>query len=349
MKYLLVTIGSIGDLMPFLAVADALRQRGHKVVIAANAGYAALVSASGFEFAIISDRPNQALDDALAQDPGKAWERVRQDVLIPATAPVRNFIAHHAQTGACKVLASWTAFGARQARRELGVSLYTAYLAPHAVALDHAPAGEGVRIGFFPSWFGQAPGDGIRLTGFPMPADAQVPPLPPDVAAFLQMGPAPVIFTPGSFMRRSNSFFAEAIKACELLGLRAIFLTPYADQVPSLPPTIRHFQFVSLQRLAKSCAALVHHGGIGTCAQGLRAGIPQLVTPVFFDQPDNASHLEALGVGSRLENFEADAVRKRLDDLLSSQSVRANCASVRECFGGTAPTQAICDIVEAPA
>ena len=330
--------------MPFLAVADTLRQRRHQVVIAANAGYAALVNASGFEFAVISDRPLQALDDVLAS--GNAWDRVRRDVLIPAAGPVRAFIAHHAQSGPCKVLASWTAFGARQARRELGVPLYTAYLSPHAVVLDGAPTGDDVRIGFFPSWFGAAPDDDIRLAGFPMPADAQVPPLPPEIEDFLQEGPAPVIFTPGSFMRRSNAFFAESVKACERLNRRAIFLTPYTDQIPLLPPTIRHFKFVSLQRLAKACAALVHHGGIGTCAQGLRAGIPQLITPVFFDQPDNASRLEALGVGSSIENFEAGAVCEKLTDLLHSQAVRANCASVRERFQGTAAIQSICDILE---
>lgn len=65
MKFLVVTLGSIGDLMPFLAIADALRQRGHQVVIASNAGYAALVTGSGFEFGIVSDRPQQALDDVL--------------------------------------------------------------------------------------------------------------------------------------------------------------------------------------------------------------------------------------------------------------------------------------------
>jgi UDP:flavonoid glycosyltransferase YjiC (YdhE family) len=202
-----------------------------------------------------------------------------------------------------------------------------------------------VRIGFFPSWFGAS--GGIELTGFPMPDDALVPPLPPEVEHFLQEGTAPLVFTPGSFMRRSNAFFREAVKACERLGMRAIFLTPYTDQVPSpLPSTIRHFKFVSLQRLAKASAALVHHGGIGTCAQGLRAGIPQLVAPVFFDQPDNASRLEALGVGRRIERFDADTVCERLSELLQSQSVRANCASVRGRFGGIPATQAICDLVE---
>lgn len=349
MKYLLITTGSIGDLMPFLAVADALRQRGHKVVIAANAGYAGLVNASGFEFAIVSDRPQQALDDVLAHDSGQAWKKVRQDVLVPATGPVRNFIAHHAQSEPCKVLASWTALGARQAQRELGIALYTAYLSPHAVELDASPAGRDTRIGFFPSWFGAAPGGDIQLTGFPTPSDAQVPPLPPAVEDFLQNGSAPVIFTPGSFMRRSHAFFAEAIKACERLGMRALFLTPYADQIPSpLPSTIRHFPFVSLQRLAKACAALVHHGGIGTCAQGLRAGIPQMISPVFFDQPDNAARLETLGVGRRVAHFQAETISQTLQELLRSDPVRINCASVRGRFDGISATQAICDIVETP-
>jgi len=89
----------------------------------------------------------------------------------------------------------------------------------------------------------------------------------------------------------------------------------------------------------------VHHGGIGTCAQGLRAGIPQLITPVFFDQPDNAARLEALGVGRRIERFEAEAASGMLSELLQSHSVRTNCASVRNHFGGTPAIQAICDIV----
>ena len=48
-------------------------------------------------------------------------------------------------------------------------------------------------------------------------------------------------------MRRAENFFREAMTPCERLKLRAIFLTPYGDQVPAdLPSTIRHFKFVSL-------------------------------------------------------------------------------------------------------
>src|SRR5258706_12191877 len=132
MKFLLVTLGSIGDLMPFLAVADTLRQRGHQVVIASNAESAALVTGSGFEFGITSDRPQQALDDAMERDPSEAWKRVWHDVFVPATKPTRDFIAQYAQTGPCKVIASWSALGARLAQREFGIPLCTVYLSPHA-------------------------------------------------------------------------------------------------------------------------------------------------------------------------------------------------------------------------
>src|SRR5215475_4082130 len=128
MKYLLVTLGSIGDLMPFLAVADALRQRGHTAVIATQAGYASLVQGSGFEFAIVSQRPQQALDGLLQSDPDKAWQKVRQEVFLPAIQPVRDFIAHQARLGPCRVIASWNAFGAALAQKELGVALRRVFL-----------------------------------------------------------------------------------------------------------------------------------------------------------------------------------------------------------------------------
>src|SRR5471032_3391118 len=77
LQVILATLGSIGDLMPFLVVAERLRARGHRCIIASNAGYAQLVQASGFPFAAIWERGTQTLDDALAHDPVGAWAQVR--------------------------------------------------------------------------------------------------------------------------------------------------------------------------------------------------------------------------------------------------------------------------------
>ena len=92
-----------------------------------------------------------------------------------------------------------------------------------------------------------------------------------------------------------------------------MLLTPYADQVPPLPAFARHYPYIALQRLAPRAAAIIHHGGIGTAAQAVRAGIPQFLAPVFFDQFDNAARLETLGVGRRMEApHAADAVATAL-------------------------------------
>lgn len=345
MKILIATLGSIGDLLPFFPIAEGLRLGGHTPVIASNAGYAQLVRMNGFAFAPVWNGPQQALDDTLASNPVRAWQIAREEMARHATQPVFDFIAHHAKQERCAVLASWSALGAGLAHEKLGVPLFTAYLSPHA--LEEKTSGR--KLGFFPDWFGPPPDDAIAA-GFPLFADALVPDLPAEVESFLADGPPPVIFTPGSFMRQAAPFFQASAEACRQLQARAIFLTPYGDQIPhDLPASIRHFSYVSLQRLAPRGAALVHHGGIGTTAQALRAGIPQLVKPVFFDQPDNARRIAALGVGQLVQDYDAETVFQRLAEILGNPTVRQACLRVKALFAAGDPVADICRMVTASA
>ena len=55
--------------------------------------------------------------------------------------------------------------------------------------------------------------------------------------------------------------------------------------------------------------AIVHQGGVGTTAQALRAGVPQLIVPATADQPDNAARVARLGVGRTLLRAEYEPVR----------------------------------------
>ena len=81
-------------------------------------------------------------------------------------------------------------------------------------------------------------------------------------------------------------------------------------------------------RCTAAARALVHHGGIGSSAQALRAGIPQLVAPQAYDQYDNAMRLQALGVADVLPSGAAGLARMphRLARLLDSPGVPAACA-----------------------
>lgn len=343
--FLLMTLGSLGDVMPFLVLADRLRQRGHRVVLASNAGYAGMAKAMGVEFAAIWQRSDQSLDGLIAQDPARAWNVVRDKMFVPAIEPALACIRHFAEQGNCTVLAAWTVFGARKARKQSHFPLATFYLSPAALDEDgHREAGEN-RIGLFPGWFGHL--DGAPQPGFVMMETGLLPGLPVDLEEFLQAGPSPVIFMPGSFMRGAGNFFRHSLAACEALGLRAVFLTPYPEQLPALPATIRHYRYVPLRHLLPRASAVVHHGGIGTAAESLRAGTPQLVSPLFFDQLDNASRLKALGVGEVLPpgSYEPNALSEKLAALLESQGTKKACAGFAARFDD-AGTDRTCDMAE---
>jgi rhamnosyltransferase subunit B len=356
MRVLIPTLGSIGDLMPFLAVAQALRERGHEVIIASHAGYAPLVQRAGFGFGVIWDAMPAPLDDLLEQAPDQAWARIHSELFGAAAAPTAAFIRHAGAVRDCVVLASWSAFGAVGACRDMGLPLIRVCLSPFAVhqAMQNSSGAAQSWLGFFPDWFCAPQPDwpDIRLTGFPALDDNLVPRLDPGVEDFLLAGPAPVLFTPGSYQRRSREFFTHSLECCRALDRRAIFLTPYADQVPApLPDWILHVKYAPLHRLAPRAAALVHHGGIGTLAQGLRAGVPQIAVPLFFDQFDNARRLEALGAGKALpaSAYDAGTACRALEALLDDPGVPERCRQIRSRFLARDPAMDIAELLEAQA
>ena len=136
-----------------------------------------------------------------------------------------------------------------------------------------------------------------RLTGFPLYDEGDVAPLSADLQRFLEAGDPPIAFTPGSANWQGRHFLTESAGACRLLGRRGILLTRHREHVPDpLPPGVIHVDFAPFSRLLPRCAAVVHHGGIGSAAQGLAAGVPQLAMPMAHDQLDNATRLKRLGV-----------------------------------------------------
>jgi UDP:flavonoid glycosyltransferase YjiC (YdhE family) len=206
-------------------------------------------------------------------------------------------------------------------------------------------------IGLFPPWYAPPQPDWppqLGLTGFPLFDERGLTEPPPEVLDFLKGGP-PVVFTAGSAMRQGHAFFAEAARACRLLGRPGLLLTRYAEQLPSpLPGGVRHCPYVPFSQLLPHAAALIHHGGIGTTAQALAAGIPQLVMPMGFDQPDNAARVVRLGVGRSLppRKFRAPAVARLLGELLGSAAVAARCREVARLFDGTDAVAESCRLIE---
>jgi rhamnosyltransferase subunit B len=207
-------------------------------------------------------------------------------------------------------------------------------------------------LGLFPEWFGPPQPDwppNTKAVGFPLWDSHIGAELSNDVREFLAAGKPPIAFSPGSANREAQPFFNAAAQACERLGRRGILLTKYAEQLPAkLPKNVRHFGFVPLSKLLPHTAALVHHGGIGTCAQGLAAGVPQLVQPMSYDQFDNVQRLVRLGVAKEIPRraFRGAAVAKLLEPLLNSPVVAARCRELASRCDGPAALAAACDALE---
>jgi UDP:flavonoid glycosyltransferase YjiC (YdhE family) len=172
--------------------------------------------------------------------------------------------------------------------------------------------------------------------------------LPDDVREFLEAGPPPVAVTFGTGMMHARELFAEAIAACEMTGLRGMLLTRHPEQLPSqLPSTVRQFPFAPFRELFPRCAAAVHHGGIGTTSQALAAGVPQLILPFAFDQPDNGVRVQQLGVGAWFHPRRKCAARiAEALSRLTTPAVRERCQAVATRFNGVDGLSRAADEVE---
>lgn len=182
---------------------------------------------------------------------------------------------------------------------------------------------------FYPEWFAPDPGDRpahCRSLGFPRFDEQGLHDWPAGLAAFLDAGSAPLLFTPGSAMQHAHRFFAHAVATCRALNRRGIIVTRYHQQVPALPDSMLLLDYVPFSELLPHVALIAHHGGIGTCAQALAAGVPQLVVPNAHDQFDNAARLQRLGVGDWLpRNSSLRRFQATVQGLLQSSAVQQAC------------------------
>lgn len=150
--------------------------------------------------------------------------------------------------------------------------------------------------------------------------------LTPELEAFLNAGPPPLVVTLGSFVVRDKvEFYRASGLAARRLGRRAVLLAAEDERAAlseGLPADLFVAGHIPHSRLLPRAAAIVHHGGAGTTGQALRSGKPQLVIPVFGDQPDNAGRLTRLGVARRLPygRFSLERAVAELEALLADQT-----------------------------
>ncbi len=199
-------------------------------------------------------------------------------------------------------------------------------------------------LGLFPDWFAIAVEDRLpqlELIGFPLADSADV--LDPLVAQQLSEllesfgGRRPLVFAPGTAHEQAGRFLANAAAACQALNLPGILLSANIDEHPRrLPDGVVTAEYLPFSQLLPRSAAIIHHGGVGTTSQALRAGVPQIVLPMAFDQFDNAERVANLACGSWLPMNKQNAARlaTHLRDLPRSSG---GCAAVARRFAAQPP------------
>jgi rhamnosyltransferase subunit B len=207
-------------------------------------------------------------------------------------------------------------------------------------------------LGLFPDWFAAPQPDWPRnshLTGFILHDDGGHAEAHAEADEFLRAGPAPILVTPGSAAMDRSRFFLETVKACGRAGVRAMLVTNHPGQLPdNLPPGIRAFSYLPFSSILPRCSALVYHGGIGTLAQAVKAGVPHLVVPNAHDQPDNGQRIVRLGLGLCIDprKYNEESAARAIGELRGSQRIRDRCREFAPRIDGRASLERACALIE---
>ncbi len=361
-RFLFGTIGSLGDLHPYIAIARVLVARGHEAVIATAEEYRATVEGAGVGFS--ATRPSLSeLGDyqrivTRIFDARRGPERLMRELVMPGLRPAFQDLLE-ASKGADLLVSHPLAFTVQLVAQRRGLPWVATVLSPLNLMSNYDPPviagapwlrklrvfGPGAYGWVFGlvkrvAWSWEAPlrelrkdlglppakqmamfegqfspllnlalfdrqlarpqpdwPGNTRLCGSPIfDGKAQDEGQASELDAFLAQGDAPIVFALGSSaVWVAADFWAHATEAAGRIGRRAVLVA--GPNVPkSLPEGVKAFFYLPYAKVFPRAAAVVHQGGIGTLAQALRAGRPQLVVPLAFDQPDNAQRARALGL-----------------------------------------------------
>lgn len=407
--YVLITVGTHGDVYPFMRLGQTLQGMGHRVTLITNHYHHRVLQGAGLDYIGLGtdDDYLRFISDPRLWDPNKGFESVMADYrqqLLQMAAAIRSATVD----GPAVALAFPFAVPAAMMAKELGhfSRVASVYLAPstlrtchhpmrigdHIVPkwvpviwrkalwrmiekrkvdptgvervnsvrrelelppmrtsfLDHIEHSPDFTVTLFPTWFASTMPDWPTplITGDFQQLELATPEVMSDeLSAFIAAGDSPLVFSPGTGNVQAKDFFVCALSAVQAMGERAVFLTQDASQLPAnLPPNVLWQSYASLSALLPHTKALIHHGGIGTTAEAMRTGTPQLVTAFGWDQYDNGARAAEMGAGlvTSVRKLTPEKLKRAIQTLTSSDNMRASCAKVARHFDGRQEAEALC-------
>ncbi|HEX8993548.1 MAG TPA: glycosyltransferase [Anaerolineales bacterium] len=380
MKILIATIGSRGDVQPYLNLAQGLLAAGHDVQLASNPTLGELAGAHGIPFHPVGHPVDMGAAGArlLEQSFGNMWIGLIR-VMQLAARLVQE--AYPEVLAACRdadlVITTDTGSGVAEAqklgKRWISVTLQPARL---PTVQDHLPSPIGratgcllgkVLIGptnrfrksvgaplvkdigsmlsermillpvspcvapFNPGWVKQ-----VRQTGYWFArAVADWEPLP-DLVNFLQAGARPIAVSLGVMStsgRRAQDSARIVLEAIRKTNTRAILQGWDRGLLMEMgaPRSVYCASSLPHSWLFDQVAAVIHHGGFGTTAAGLRSGVPSVVIPHIIDQFAWGQAVFALGVGPKFiprGRLTSENLAQAITQALSDSTMRAKADQV---------------------
>jgi UDP:flavonoid glycosyltransferase YjiC (YdhE family) len=366
MRLTLITIGSRGDIQPFIPLAAGLQQAGYAVRVATHGPYEGFVRGHGLDFAPLVGNPQELM----AAEGGLSWletgrnpvaflQRLR-DLALSLMEQLGRDCWAACQDADAVLFSTLGFFTGVPIAEKLGVPGIATYLQPlnttrhfASMLFPELPAGLPLRGAYnrlthdltmeMNWWLFREAYNRLRTVQLGLPparesfrhsinrpypiiygVSPQVMPPPPDwgmhisvsgywflddpdwqpaaeLCAFLEAGPPPVYIGFGSMTNRDSEHLTNLVlEAAQHSGERVVLLSGWAGiGGRDLPETIFRLEYAPHGWLFPRMAAVVHHGGAGTTAAGLRAGVPSVIVPHFADQPFWGRRVAALGAGPR--------------------------------------------------
>jgi sterol 3beta-glucosyltransferase len=174
-------------------------------------------------------------------------------------------------------------------------------------------------------------GEHIHITGYWYPEDETWGP-PDELCRFIEAGPPPVFIGFGSMPvsqpERTTNLILEALQQA---GQRAVLHTGWAGLGGDLHDDVFQIEYAPYNWLFPRMAAVVHHGGSGTTASGLRAGVSTLIVPFLFDQSYWGRRVAALGAGPApipYKQLSVDRLAEGITRAVNDTAMRQRAASL---------------------
>ncbi|MFO0601210.1 MAG: glycosyltransferase [Myxococcaceae bacterium] len=176
-----------------------------------------------------------------------------------------------------------------------------------------------------PAW-----GDEVSLSGFWFAQEPDGWKPAPELEAFLAAGAPPVCVGFGSMASRDpKALTALVLEAAQRWG-RTVLLSGWAGLASaSLPKDVFVLRQAPHSWLYPRCRVVVHHGGAGTTAAALRAGVPAVVVPFHGDQFFWGERVFAAGTGAR-PVARSKLTAARLVEAVETAGEPARCARAAE-------------------